>query len=424
MDQNQPWIKLSQSQQNKPFINTNYSKELTATLRIFANDHHIKLLDQETPPIANIEYNEITISAALMSQSFPIKLKEKTYIVTCNPFNSLTTSTHNNKPAYVTTPSLFINYLANQIKNPIKGLWNLMHFFASNLKSTDITINSNKGLSFKKNDWQQHQWPVEESLINQLSYFIKLTSHLDPSCTNLPQDGAYQYQFGTITIDTRVATLPTQTGEMISLRLFHKDNHLNSLTTLGFSQIKSLAIKQMIKHNHGLILITGPTGSGKSTTLYSLLRELNHRHVITLEDPIEKIIPGIHQTNINTLQGYTMETGLKAILRHNPDVIAIGEIRDKKTAEIVLHAAYTGHLVIASLHTNSIEATLLRLVNLDCSPFMISYCLRGVIAQQLSITQRQNIELSSTILQCKTPFIIHDIKKELPDFLEANKIIK
>ena len=170
-------------------------------------------------------------------------------------------------------------------------------------------------------------------------------------------------------MDGRIATLPTQEGELISIRLFNHSQSLTSISSLGFSPQQLKQISNLLHHSNGLILITGSTGAGKTTTLYALLNELKDRHIITLEDPIEKIIPHTHQTTINQLQNYTMDTALKAILRHNPEVIAIGEIRDRKTAEAVINAAYSGHLIIASLHTNSIETTLLRLSNLGISPF-------------------------------------------------------
>ena len=151
---------------------------------------------------------------------------------------------------------------------------------------------------------------------------------------------------------------------------------------------------------------------------------MQKQHVITLEDPVEKVIPSIHQTTINQSQGYTMATSLKAILRHNPDVIAIGEIRDKQTAQTVINAAYSGHLIIASLHTNSIETTLHRLANLGCSPFLISYCLRGIISQTLRY-KNQRPQLESDLLICQyPPVIISDIKKELTEFMKKNIRIK
>ena len=151
-----------------------------------------------------------------------------------------------------------------------------------------------------------------------------------------------------------------------------------------------------------------------------MLNELEGRHIITLEDPIEKIIPHANQTAINQMQGYALDTALKAILRHNPDVIAIGEIRDEQTANAVINAAYSGHLILASLHTNSIETTLLRLLNLGISPFLMSYCLRGIIAQ--SLTQFNNKQqLTSDVFICKTPpTIINNINEDLPTFLEKN----
>jgi type II secretory ATPase GspE/PulE/Tfp pilus assembly ATPase PilB-like protein len=258
--------------------------------------------------------------------------------------------------------------------------------------------------------------------MERLMYFIKLHSHMDPAIFRTPQDGAYCFNKENIKIDVRTSTLPTQNGEMISLRLFYYDQHFESLNNIGLSSKKLEKIRSLLTIPNGLILITGATGSGKSTTLYAMLRELTHRHVITLEDPIERLIPGIHQTSINEWQNYTMSVGLKALLRHNPDVIAIGEIRDSQTAEAVINAAYSGHLVIASLHTNSIETTLLRLANLGISPFMIGYCLRAIISQSLQFSEGKT-KLKSELLICETPYIIQNLKKELNDFINKNSHI-
>ena len=165
--------------------------------------------------------------------------------------------------------------------------------------------------------------PLPPKQVSPLIYAIKLTAKMDPSVTKTPQDGAYQFNYETISLDIRAASLPTQQGEMLSLRLFDNHQSFVSLESLGFSKKKCNAIKTLLQHPHGLILITGATGSGKSTTLYTLLKTMQKQHVITLEDPVEKVIPSIHQTTINQSQGYTMATSLKAILRHNPDVIAI-----------------------------------------------------------------------------------------------------
>ncbi|MEK9727840.1 MAG: ATPase, T2SS/T4P/T4SS family, partial [Candidatus Margulisiibacteriota bacterium] len=245
----------------------------------------------------------------------------------------------------------------------------------------------------------------------------------DPNIAMKPQDGSFNFQFNDIKIELRVAALPTAQEEMISLRLFNPNKEAETLNSLGFSNKKVSIIKHMVQQKNGLILSVGTTGSGKSTTLYTILKQLSDQHVITLEDPIEQIIPNIHQTALNENQGYTFDIGLKAILRHNPDVIVIGEIRDQKTAEIALNAAYTGHLVIASLHTNSIEATLLRLENLGCSSFLISYCLRGIISQSLE-QNKNKIELKSTLLLCESPYIVNNIKKELQEFIKQNILIQ
>ncbi|MEC8678759.1 MAG: ATPase, T2SS/T4P/T4SS family, partial [Candidatus Margulisiibacteriota bacterium] len=344
------------------------------------------------------------------------------YLITCNPFHS-ELQIHQNVPLIIVSAKQFIHFICHQnSKNPIESLFQLILFFADKYNSTDIHIFNNESIAIKKNGYNQQIIPIYKLTVSQLIYYIKLTAHLDPNITLKPQDGAIMFKYNKINLDIRISTIPTQYSEMVSLRLFNLNSNLKNLENLGFESNKINCIKQMINAEHGLILITGATGSGKSTTLYSLLRLLQHRHVITLEDPIEQVIPNIHQTCINPNQGYTFEVGLKAILRHNPDVIAVGEIRDKQTAEIVINAAYSGHLVIASLHTNTIETTLLRLKNLGCSPFLISYCLRGIISQKL-IQSKTKTQLSSSILQCIKPHIITDLEKDLSLFLKNNNII-
>ena len=424
MPKMQECIKLNKIKPNIKFKSTNYTTAMTSQLHSLCRHHELRLFTKETTPIANFNYCEASIIDALSDQSYAISAPNITHIMTCNPFNKRTQKKYHQLYAYVTTLENFIDHLANQYPNdPTKGLFNMLHFYGSYQNSTDIHISESIGISFKQNGIHQMTLPLNKHSQLKLLYFIKLYSHLDPAITKSPQDGAYQFTSNDTTFDVRVATLPTQCGELMSLRLFNKNKEFKTLHALGFSHEKVIAIQQMINAPHGLILITGSTGSGKSTTLYTLLNDMRHRHVITLEDPIEKVIPDIHQTSINDHQGYAMDIGLKAILRHNPNVIAIGEIRDHQTAETVINAAYSGHLVIASLHTNSIETTLLRLAHLGISPFMIGYCLRGIISQSLT-TVNKNITLKSQLLICKKPYIINNIKKELTAYIKHNTLIK
>ncbi len=416
------WSTMTKWFQNNRFKSTNYSTELDNELLLISKSQKVPLFNPNHSPYSNEPYSVQSILSALLNQCYNMKINNELITVTCNPFHEYLRKETPNKQYMITRPAEFIDQLAKQLTPPVHGMWNIINFYCAKFEITDVHISLNQ-ICFKKNGQKKLTICLTETCYKECVYFIKITSHLDPSITKKPQDGACQFNGYNINTDIRVATIPIFKGEMISLRLFHKTNKLNTLESLGFSKIKTNIIRQTIANENGLILITGTTGSGKSTTLYAILKELKHRHVITMEDPIEKIIPGIYQTHINSLQGFSMESGLKAMLRHNPDVIAIGEIRDKKSAELVLHAAYTGHLVIASLHTNSIEATLLRLDNLGLDPFLISYCLRAIISQRLIYTEDE-IKLKSAIMVCQTPHIIHDVKKELQEFMKHNILIK
>ena len=408
------------------FKSTYYHPKLNLQLIKLCKEKDIKLYESEMHPMIS---QSINLMDAIANQYFELDIGEnEPVIMSCNPFNLIQQNKYKNWSLLLTTPCIFIQYLANQLShNMIEGLFKLIHIYAGKNKISDIHLSTNKQylkIQFNSIGKQTFSLWLSDTIGKKLIHYIKLISHIETSVTNKPQDGSYKFNHKKQILEVRSATLPILGGEMISLRLFYPNQNLSNLNQLGFSNNQITAIKEMSTEKYGLILITGPTGSGKSTTLYTILKNLKSKHIITIEDPIEQIIESVHQTNINTNQNYTLKTAFKAVLRHNPEVIAIGEIRDSETADIVLNAAYSGHLIIASLHTNNIESTLLRLANLGCNPFMISYCLRGIISQELAISTKNQIILSSSILHCKTPFIIHDIKKELPNFLEANKIIK
>jgi type II secretory ATPase GspE/PulE/Tfp pilus assembly ATPase PilB-like protein len=219
-------------------------------------------------------------------------------------------------------------------------------------------------------------------LMNQ----IKVLSHMDLGVTPYPQDGHYHWKAGTTSIECRVSSIPTQFGEDIVFRLMTPDTAIKPLNKLGLSDDLYQAFSQTLLQPNGLILITGPTGSGKTTTLYAaleILRQKKDKTIITLEDPIERNIPGVRQSQINSKSNYTFSSGLKALLRQDPDIIMVGEIRDKETAQMALDAAYTGHLVLSTLHTNSIEMTLHRLASFDIDPFLIGHALRCIVTQNL-----------------------------------------
>ena len=408
---------IEKSQSNKY---QQYSFELINKVQ-----HHIKTIKQKPilygqTPISKDAYSPDFIYSSLRKQCYDIEVNPtEAYRITGNPWQTEVSTPH---PLITVCPTQVISYIANH--HPTDACLGIVDIIATVIDKhniTDIHI-INTTISFKQNQLEKYHLILDESSMSKLRYYIKLHAHMDPSKTQYPQDGALTIRFKTIELDLRIATLPTKNNEMISLRAFHPKNKIKSLSQLGFSKERIRNPTNDYEKN-GLILITGATGAGKSTTLYSLLQSLNHRQVITIEDPIEQPIPNIQQTCVNNKKGYTLDVGLTSILRHNPDVIGIGEIRDANTAKIVLQAAYSGHLVIASLHTNSIETTLLRLQSLGCSPFLISYCLRGIISQELVTSKQQTIELKSNILLCNDPLIITDIEKELTAFIKHNKLI-
>jgi len=214
---------------------------------------------------------------------------------------------------------------------------------------------------------------------------IKILAGLDISEKRLPQDGRINLKIASKDLDIRVATFPTIHGENIVMRLLEKTSIEFELDTLGFEEDHLAAFGEMIKNTFGLILITGPTGSGKTTTLYSVLNKLNSKEykIITIEDPVEYQLQGINQIQVKPSIGLTFANSLRSILRLDPDIILVGEIRDKETAEIAIHAALTGHLVLSTLHTNDASSAISRLLDMGVEDFLINSSLLSVLAQRL-----------------------------------------
>lgn len=236
-----------------------------------------------------------------------------------------------------------------------------------------------------------------------ISTRIKIISGLNIAEKRIPQDGSFQFNYEFKKIDIRVSTLPTPYGENIVLRLLGADQNIEySLTGLGLSPKTLEIIEKAIKVPHGIILVTGPTGSGKTTTLYSILSKLAvpSKAIKTVEDPIERKFEGITQVQVNQKAGLTFAAGLRSILRQDPDIIMIGEIRDGETAEIAIRAAITGHLVLSTIHTNDALSSVVRLVDMGIEPFKVGSSLVCVIAQRLikknCIHCKEQVELSPT----------------------------
>ncbi len=214
---------------------------------------------------------------------------------------------------------------------------------------------------------------------------IKVMSKLDIAEKRLPQDGRISLRIGGRPVDVRVSTLPSSHGERVVLRLLDKQAGKLDLSHLGMARQELSETSALIKRPHGIILVTGPTGSGKTTSLYAMLSVLNERsrNIITVEDPIEYYLNGIGQTQVNTKVGMSFARGLRAILRQDPDVVMVGEIRDIETAEIAVQASLTGHLVLSTLHTNTAVGAITRLRDMGVEPFLLSSSLIGTIAQRL-----------------------------------------
>jgi general secretion pathway protein E len=214
---------------------------------------------------------------------------------------------------------------------------------------------------------------------------IKIMSNLDIGEKRRPQDGRIQVKVSGRLFDIRISTLPSIHGENIVMRLLEKENINYTISALGLEELDITELNRLVSRNFGLILITGPTGSGKSTTLYSILNRLNTKEqkIVTVEDPVEYQIEGITQINVQEQIGLTFANILRNILRHDPDIIMIGEIRDRETAEIAIQASLTGHLVLATLHTNDSISAITRLVDMGIDDYLINSSLLGVIAQRL-----------------------------------------
>jgi general secretion pathway protein E len=214
---------------------------------------------------------------------------------------------------------------------------------------------------------------------------IKVMARLDIAERRVPQDGRISLTLGGKLLDVRVSTLPSRAGERVVLRILDKENAGLDLAMLGLSREAEAVLHEALREPNGIILVTGPTGSGKTTSLYSSLRLLNDgsRNILTVEDPVEYAIEGVGQTQVNAKVGLTFAAGLRAILRQDPDVVMVGEIRDRETAEIAVQASLTGHLVLSTVHTNDAVGAITRMRDMKVEPFLLASTLRAVIAQRL-----------------------------------------
>jgi general secretion pathway protein E len=226
---------------------------------------------------------------------------------------------------------------------------------------------------------------LDKNVIALIVNRIKVISNLDISERRIPQDGRTLVKIANKSLDIRVSILPTYNGERVVMRILMDSSHIPSLEALGFDRDLTEKFRHLLSHSNGMILVTGPTGSGKSTTLHSFLQTIAtpEKNIITIEDPVEYKTDSINQIQVNTKTGLTFSLGLRSILRQDPDVVMVGEIRDTETAKIAIQSALTGHLLLSTLHTNNTTAAITRLVDMGIEEFLISSTLLGVLAQRL-----------------------------------------
>jgi general secretion pathway protein E len=272
---------------------------------------------------------------------------------------------------------------------PIIKLVNSLFFQAIKRGASDIHIEAHERrgeVRFRINGALSKHLDLDKNVTTLVVNRIKVISGLDISEKRVPQDGRTQVSISGKTLDVRVSVLPTYYGERIVMRILMQSENIPSLEELGFRKELTDDFYKLLNHSHGMILVTGPTGSGKSTTLHSFLQYLSSpdKNIITIEDPVEYNSDGISQIQVNDKVGLTFAAGLRSILRQDPDVVMVGEIRDTETAKIAIQAALTGHLMLSTLHTNDSTSALSRLVDMEVEPFLISSTLLGVLAQRLT----------------------------------------
>jgi type IV pilus assembly protein PilB len=226
---------------------------------------------------------------------------------------------------------------------------------------------------------------LPKSLQNVLIARIKIMANLNITETRLPQDGRIKLDLEYATVDLRISILPTIFGEKVVIRILDLNSALNKLSQLGFNKINLQRFVKLVERPLGMVLITGPTGSGKSSTLYSSLNHVNTEtvNIVTIEDPVEYQVEGINQVQVNHTVGLTFANGLRSILRQDPNIVMVGEIRDVETAQIAIRASLTGHLVLSTMHTNSAIGTIPRLIDMGVEPFLVVSSLSGIVAQRL-----------------------------------------
>jgi general secretion pathway protein E len=333
------------------------------------SDYTLKLLDEDSYARLYNRFMELRTDKTMESMQEDTAEDEEDYSLT----DFLRTST---------------DILTSEESAPIIKFVNALFYQAIKKRASDIHIEvqEKRGeVRFRIDGMLVKNADLDKKVLSLIISRIKVISNLDISEKRIPQDGRTQIKIADETLDVRVSVLPTFYGERVVMRLLMQSSQIPKIDELGFNNSLIGDVKKLLRSSHGIILVTGPTGSGKSTSLHSFLREVESRdkNLMTVEDPVEYKSDSISQIQVNEKVGLTFASALRSILRQDPDVIMIGEIRDEETASIAVRAALTGHLVFSTLHTNSAAATISRLADMKIEPFLISSSLLGILAQRL-----------------------------------------
>lgn len=278
--------------------------------------------------------------------------------------------------------------MAMQGDAPVITLVNNLLKIAIDRKASDIHLESTeKGLRvrLRMDGMLVDHDLIDQALMPQVLSRLKVLAHINIAEKRIPHDGKFSSQESARCVDLRVSTFPSLYGEKMVIRILDRSHNKIALASLGMPEHMLNQFEQLLAKSNGFFLVTGPTGSGKTTTLYAALSHLNapDKNIITLEDPVEYSVEGITQGQINPDAGFTFSKGIRSILRQDPDILMVGEIRDKETARTAIEAALTGHLVLSTLHTNDAPGVIMRLMDMGIEPFLINAAVSGVLAQRL-----------------------------------------
>lgn len=311
-------------------------------------------------------------------------------------------------------------------KAPVSKIVSIIIKHAADSRASDIHIEPERELSrirYRIDGIMHETLQLPSNLHNSVVTRIKVLSEMQLDETRKPQDGRIRVKFGKDEVNLRVSTLPLVGSEKVVMRLLDTSGKVPQLKDLGYTERNANMISRAMKRSHGMVLVTGPTGSGKSTTLYSVLNILNENsvNIVTLEDPAEFYIPGVNQSQVNPDVGFSFASGLRAMLRQDPDIIMVGEVRDIETAELAVNAALTGHLMFSTLHTSNALGAMPRLIDMGVEPYLLSATLAATIAQRLVRRICEHCKVDIT-LPPELDTEVRGILSKLPDDIRPKEV--